>query len=182
MGNGAEFFGEGFHGCVGGGGPVGGAQCTVGREHAVFEPVVLVVLSFGPWPSAQDFHGCVVRLAVAQLGGQPVPRFGEPAERDVLLGTEVRSGSTERKYGEKKFCGVRSRPLPRCRRLRWRGGPVRFARRPHPCPASTWPPPRPPEATHSAPCELSAPMPPDLGPLVFPDLGTRVAIDMMARG
>jgi len=48
VGSSAEFFGEGFHGCVGGGGHAAGAQFAVGREHAVSEPVGLVVLPFGP--------------------------------------------------------------------------------------------------------------------------------------
>jgi hypothetical protein len=48
IGSGAEFFGEGSHGRVEGGGHGGGTQLAVGREHAVSEPVGLVVLSFGP--------------------------------------------------------------------------------------------------------------------------------------
>jgi hypothetical protein len=48
VGSGAEFFGEGLHGCVESGGHAGGAQFAVGREHAVSEHVGLVVLSFGP--------------------------------------------------------------------------------------------------------------------------------------
>ncbi|MEU0821311.1 hypothetical protein [Streptomyces mirabilis] len=48
-----------------------------------------------------------MRLAVAQLGGQPVYRFDEPADRDVLFGAEVQAGRAGRHLGRCRDVGDR---------------------------------------------------------------------------